>query len=112
MIEEFYKEIEKKLPNVKLSIPGAKGWCLQGPDFQIVFFEMEESVFVPPHSHRNQFGFVLDGHGAIKIGEKKHVLTSGSTYFIPEGVVHEAAFDTFTRVVDVFFEKDRYEVEE
>jgi len=111
MIEEFYEQIVKKLPRIKVPVSGVQGWVFQGAEFQAVFFEIEKSAFIPPHSHGPQFGFVIDGKAVIKIdGNAKRVAT-GDSYYIPAGSVHEVAFDSFTRIVDFFMEKSRYEIE-
>ncbi|MHA1909176.1 MAG: cupin domain-containing protein [Candidatus Thorarchaeota archaeon] len=112
MIEDFFDNIVKKLPRIKVSVPGVQGWVLQGAEFQAVFFEIEKSTVIPPHSHGPQFGFIIDGNAVFKIDENVNRMTTGDSYYIPEGAVHEIAFDTFTRVVDFFFQKDRYEIEE
>ncbi|MHA1959440.1 MAG: cupin domain-containing protein [Candidatus Thorarchaeota archaeon] len=112
MIEDFFENIVKKLPKVKITIPGARGWVLQGPESQVVFFEIEKSVTIPSHSHGPQFGFIIEGEAILNIGGKSGRLTAGTSYYIPAGTMHDAAFGTFTRAVDFFMERNRYEIEE
>ncbi|UCE10658.1 MAG: cupin domain-containing protein [Candidatus Thorarchaeota archaeon] len=111
MIEDFFADIVKKLPRAKIPVPGVKGWVQQGLESQLVFFEINESVRISPHTHGPQFGFIIEGKAEIKIEGNVHKLTAGSYYYIPAGSVHEAVFDTFTRAVDLFFETNRYETE-
>ncbi|MHA1948981.1 MAG: cupin domain-containing protein [Candidatus Thorarchaeota archaeon] len=112
MIKQFYTDIVKKLPKVKVPLPGVQGWVLQGPDFQVVFFEIEKDAGVPPHKHEAQFGMMLDGKGSITIGGKTIELNPGISYYIPVGTMHEASFNTLARVMDIFMESNRYETED
>ncbi|MHA2322710.1 MAG: cupin domain-containing protein [Candidatus Thorarchaeota archaeon] len=110
MIEDFFLNIVKNLPNANVPFPGVQAWVIQGPESQVVFFEIEKSTFIPPHSHGPQFGFVLDGKVILKIDGKANHLTTGDSYYIPGGAVHEATFETFSRVVDIFADPNRYEI--
>ncbi len=112
MIKEFYTNIVRKLPKAKVPIPGLQGWVFQGQNFQVVFFEIEKSTNIPPHSHEAQFGIMIDGKGAITIDGTRVELVPGISYFIHPGAVHEASFDTFSLVMDIFMEKSRYETED
>jgi len=103
-----YPDIIKKLPRVKHSMDGVEGWLAQGKDFQIVFFEIEPTARVPPHSHSAQFGVVMEGELALTIGDETGTYKKGDTYFIPEGVVHHAEPRSFVLAMDFFAEPDRY----
>jgi quercetin dioxygenase-like cupin family protein len=88
---------------------GVEGWLAQGNDFQIVFFEIEPTANVPPHSHSAQFGVVMEGEAVLTIGDETKTYRKGDTYSIPEDVIHHAQFNSFTLVMDFFAEPDRYE---
>ena len=109
MTRPTYPQFIKNLPRVKHSMEGVEGWLAQGKDFQIVFFEIEPTANVPPHSHSAQFGVVMKGEMALTIGDETKTYRKGDTYSIPEGVVHHAQFKWCTLAMDFFAEPDRYE---
>jgi quercetin dioxygenase-like cupin family protein len=111
MSKEEYPDCIKNLPKVKIALQGVQGWLAQGKDFQVVFFEIEPIGAIPQHSHKAQYGIVLEGKMNLTIGEKTKLYEKGDTYFIPEGIVHQAEFLTHFRAMDFFFEPDRYDVE-
>lgn len=108
MKHSSYPNIIKALPEVDISIDGINAWLAQGETFQIVFFEIPPGVKIPPHSHKAQFGFVIEGSMTLTIGDQTHQLKSGDSYFIPENITHYGIFHTFVRAVDFFAEPDRY----
>ena len=83
----------------------------QGESFQIAFFEIEPIGIVPPHSHKAQYGFVIEGEMQLTIGDETRLYKKGDSYYIPEGVIHSAEFKTFCRIMDFFAEPARYETE-
>jgi quercetin dioxygenase-like cupin family protein len=105
---EPYPDFFKMLPQVDLPIDGVKGWLAQGDTFQIVFFEIQPKVTIPPHSHKAQWGILIEGALRLTIGDKVHELKPGDSYYIPEGVVHSGTAHTFTRAMDFFAEPHRY----
>jgi quercetin dioxygenase-like cupin family protein len=111
MTKEPYPGCIKDLPRAKIPFPGVHGWVAQGIETQTVFFEIEPIGSVTPHSHGAQYGFVIEGEMVLTIDGESKSYTRGDTYFIPEGVTHQAEFKTFCRVIDIFFEPRRYELE-
>jgi quercetin dioxygenase-like cupin family protein len=105
-----YPEMLRNLPEIDIPIEGIRGWLLQSEDKQVVFFDLEPIGEMPPHSHCNQWGLVLEGEMHLKIGEESRIYRKGDWYFIPEGVVHSATFLTRVHVIDVFDASDRYKV--
>ena len=108
MPEETYPDIIKNLPEADVPLPGVQAWIAQGKDFQIVFFEIEPVGAIPPHSHSAQYGIVLEGEMTLTIDGKSRRCIKGDSYFIPEGVVHQAEFHTHFRALDFFAEPTRY----
>ena len=106
-----YPDCIKRLPSVKVPFRGVKGWVSRGEDSQVVFFEIEAGGVVSPHTHCEQFGFVLEGEMALTVDGKTKVYKKGDSYHIPEGVVHQAEFRTFVRAVDFFADPNRYQTE-
>ncbi|MGY5852500.1 MAG: cupin domain-containing protein [Candidatus Thorarchaeota archaeon] len=107
----MYPDCIKNLPKAKIDFPGVQGWVAQGDNHQIVFFEIEPTGEVPPHSHAAQFGSVFEGEIVLTIGDEVRTYTKGDTYYIPAVVIHKAKFKTFTRVMDFFDDPNRYETE-
>lgn len=73
-----------------------------------VFFTFHRDVTLPAHSHKGQWGTVLDGEIELTIEGKPRIYRPGETYSIPAGVVHAAKIKAGTVVLDVFEEPDRY----
>ncbi len=111
MTRTSYPECIKELPKIKHSMEGVEGWLAQGKDFQIVFFEIEPTAKIPPHSHASQFGTIMSGEMRLTIGDEIRVYRKGDTYYIPEGVVHHAAFISSVLAMDFFDDANRYEAE-
>ncbi len=103
-----FPNIITSLPRVDISLEGVKGWIAQGKDFQIVFFEIEPVGILPPHSHSAQWGIVIEGEMSLTIAGETRKYTKGDSYYIPEGVVHQAEFHTQFRALDFFAEPERY----
>ncbi|MFW9935532.1 MAG: cupin domain-containing protein [Candidatus Thorarchaeota archaeon] len=108
MTQGTYPDIIKALPKVDITIEGIEAWLAQGDTFQIVFFEIQPGVIIPPHSHKAQYGMVIEGEMTLTIGDQTKRLKSGDSYYIPEGVTHHGFFHTFVRAMDYFDEPHRY----
>ena len=92
-MNEFYPETITSLPEADNPFKGVKGWLSQGPDHQIVFFEIEAIGEVAAHKHGAQWG---------------RTYQKGDSYFVPDGVVHSAVFRQKTWLMDFFADKERY----
>jgi len=103
-----YPEIIKKLPQIKLPVNGVKAYKLQGPENQLVFFEFTEETTIPEHSHKAQWGIVVDGKIDLTIGGLEITYKKGDSYFIPDGVKHSAKIYKGFCVIDFFDQPDRY----
>ena len=110
MLEHIYPELIRNLPEADIPQEGVKGKILQGENHQIVFFEIEPIGEVPPHSHGEQWGIVVDGEMHITIDGETRILKKGDSYHIPRGVVHSAVFKTKFYAIDFFEDKDRYQI--
>ncbi len=105
-----YPDIIKALPKIDVNIEGVEAWLAQGETFQIVFFEIQPGVTIPTHSHKAQFGIVIDGSMTLTIGDKDYQLKSGDSYYIPENISHKAIIHSFTKAIDFFNEPNRYKI--
>ncbi|MFX0182372.1 MAG: cupin domain-containing protein [Candidatus Hodarchaeota archaeon] len=103
-----YPEIITSLPQADIPLSGVQGWIAQGKEFQCVFFNIESTGLVPPHCHSAQFGIVIEGEMSLTISGETKRYTKGDTYYIPEGVEHQAEFHSHFRSVDFFAEPERY----
>lgn len=104
----LYPEMICGLPEIEISIPGVRGWLLQGKRHQVVFFEIEPGTQIPPHSHCAQWGLMVEGRISLTISGQTRVYGRGDRYFIPAGEVHAATFPSRVNVIDVFDDPARY----
>jgi len=103
-----YPPIVSTLPEIDVSIPGVRGWLLQGPTRQAVFFRLEPGGAVPEHSHGAQWGVVLEGQIELTISGRLQVVRKGDTYEIPAGAPHAARCAEGALVMDLFHDPARY----
>lgn len=103
-----YPAMITDLPRADIPFEGVKGWLLQGPKQQLVFMDIAPIGSVPEHSHRAQFGVVLDGEMTLTIGGESKRLRKGDSYYIPDGMPHSAVFHSQVKVIDMFDEEARY----
>ncbi|MFW9995551.1 MAG: cupin domain-containing protein [Candidatus Odinarchaeota archaeon] len=109
-MKDQYPDIIRSLPEADVSLPGVQAWLAQGKNFQIAFFDIEPIGELPPHSHKAQFGVVLEGEMSLTIGGETKKYSKGDSYYIPEGVIHQAIFHTRFKAMDFFAEPDRYKI--
>jgi len=103
-----------RLPEADLPLPSTtvKTHLLQSEQGQVVFFQILKDVDLPAHSHKGQWGTVLEGQVEITIGGDTRMYGPGSCYYIPAGVVHSARAPAGAKVIEFFEEPDRYRVKE
>ncbi len=104
-----FPEMIKNLPEADIPFKGVRGWILQGKEQQVVFMDIDPIGEVSEHKHGAQFGVMLDGEMSLTIGGETKLYKKGDTYFIPEGIIHSAVFHSQVKVIDIFFEKARYQ---
>jgi len=103
-----YPEIIKNLPQIKIPIKGVKAYKMQSLNNQLVFFDFAEEIYIPEHSHKAQWGIVVEGRIDITIGGLELTYKKGDTYFIPDGVKHSAKVYKGFCAIDFFDQPDRY----
>ncbi|MFH1681106.1 MAG: cupin domain-containing protein [Candidatus Eisenbacteria bacterium] len=108
MSESAFPPMIKRLPEADIPFPGVRGWISQGEDHQIVFLEIEPIGEVSPHSHGEQWGFVVEGEMELTVGNETKRYRAGDAYHVEAGVVHAAKFLKRFRAIDFFADKDRY----
>lgn len=108
MAESAFPEFITKWPKAKVPLDGVRGWISQAADHQVVFFDIDPIGEVPPHSHGEQWGIVVEGAMKLTIGGVTRTYRAGDSYHIPAGVEHGARFLSHFRAIDVFADADRY----
>jgi len=104
-----YPKVITCLPEADIHIEGIKAWILQGGSHQLVFFEFKADTQVPEHSHDyDQWGMLIEGKMNLIVNGKTRICEKGHEYVIPTGAKHYATFQSKTRVMDFFSEKNRY----
>lgn len=103
-------EIITRLPEVELPVPSTtvRSSLLQSEHGQLVFFQILSDVEVPPHSHKGQWGTVLEGTIELTVNGSTRIHSTGSSYYIPAGVIHSAKLVAGTKIIEFFEESDRY----
>ena len=103
-------EIITRLPEADLPFPSTtvKTNVLQAERGQLVFFQILKDVELPAHSHKGQWGTVLEGQVEITIGGHTRLHRPGSSYYIPAGAVHSGKAAAGSKVIEFFEEPDRY----
>ena len=101
-----------RLPEADLPFPASalKTGVLQSGDGQLVFFQIFRDIEIPPHSHKGQWGVVLEGEIEMTVGGETRTYGPGDTYYIPAGVVHSAKVPAGAKAIDFFEEPDRYKL--
>ena len=97
-----------RLPEAEIPLSGVQAWISQADDHQVVFFEIAPGQAVPPHSHGEQWGIVVEGEMELTIGGETRRCGPGDSYHIPAGVEHSAKFLSHFRAIDVFADANRY----
>ena len=103
-------EIINRLPEVDMPFPSStiKTGLLSSPHGQLLFVQAFEDVEIPPHSHKAQWGTVIEGQVELTVSGTTTIHTKGSTYFIPAGAVHGGIFRAGTVAIEYFEDIDRH----
>ena len=99
-----------RLPEAELPFPSTAVTAnvLQSEHGQLAFFQFLKDVEIPAHSHKGQWGTVLEGELELTIGGETRIHGPGCSYYIPAGVVHSARASRGAKVIDFFEQPDRY----
>ena len=105
-------EIITRLPEAELPLPSgtAKTNVLQSAQGQLVFFQTLKDGTMPAHSHKAEWGTVLEGQVDVTIAGETRAHRPGDTYYIPAGVVHSMRAPAGTTFIVFFEEPDRYQL--
>lgn len=108
MSKEIYPKMIKDLPEMDTPFKGVKGWMLQGRDRLLVFFDIEPIAQIPEHSHREQWGVLIEGEMELVVNGVKNVYRKGDHYYIPAGALHSVTVRTRSKAIDLFADVNRY----
>lgn len=100
------------LPRLELPVPDEviETRVVRSDSALAAFFIAHQTFELPEHSHKGQWGTVLEGQLDLTIEGALTVHTPGSSYNIPSGAVHKAKVHAGSVVFDVFEEPDRYPI--
>ncbi len=98
----------KSNPEIRVPVPGIRGWKVGSPTGLVVFFEIAPGTVLPEHSHCFQWGTVIEGEIELTIGGRTAVYRKGDNYVIPEGVPHSGRISSGCLAMDYFTDPDRY----
>ena len=98
------------LPSLELPFPAdtVESRAMRTDDALLVFFIFHKDFSLPPHSHKAQWGTVLQGKVTLSIGDETRTYEPGESYSIPTGVIHSGEIAAGSIVIDSFEEPDRY----
>lgn len=104
----IFPEPIQKLPLADIPLDGIRARLSQSENHQIIFMEFDKDVLLPEHSHKAQYGIVLEGKIELTIDGITKFYTKGDRYFIPDGVPHSGKIYAGYCDMTFFDEKDRY----
>lgn len=98
------------LPSLDVPFPEdvVESRAMRTDDALLVFFIFHKPFSLPAHSHKAQWGTVLQGELELTIGNETKTYRPGESYSIPSGVEHSGEIPAGTIVIDTFEEPDRY----
>jgi len=97
------------LPKANIPIDGCTAYLAQEKNNQILYMYFEKDVLLPEHSHRAQWGIVLEGQIEITANGNTHIYCKGDRYYIPENTAHSGKIFAGYADMTFFNEADRYE---
>ncbi len=103
-----FPEVIEKLPKADINLNGANAYLAQCTESQILFMSFDEDVELPVHSHKAQWGIVLDGKILLNINGVEKIYTKGDNYYIPEKVAHSGKIYAGYKDITYFDDKSRY----
>ncbi len=112
MSNESFPQMITCLPEADIPLSGVRAWISQSRDHQVAFFDIDPIDAIPPHTHGEQWGVVVEGEMELTIGGKTKRYAQGDSYHIPSGIEHGAKFLSHFRAIDVFADADRYRVKD
>jgi quercetin dioxygenase-like cupin family protein len=110
-----FAEVFAGLPNVRFpydrSLP-VRGWLVQGPDQQVVFWHSEVQYESAEHTHPYaEWGIVITGWCDIITPDGKQRYNAGDVFHLAPNVPHASVTSDDYRSMDVFFSPSHLQAE-
>ncbi len=116
MREELdFAEVFRRLPQVLFpydkSLP-VRGWLLQGPAQQVVFWHSKDAYESSEHSHPYaEWGIVITGWCDISTPAGTRRYNAGDVFYLKPNVPHASVTSADYRSMDVFFSPNHLKAE-
>lgn len=107
-LANIFPEPVLNLPQADIPIKGCTAFLSQSTNHQIIFMTFTEDADLMPHSHKSQWGIVLEGRIDLEIGGVLKAYHKGDRYYIPENTVHSGKIYAGYTDMTFFNQKDRY----
>ena len=109
--EKVFASFPKVLFPYDRSLP-VRGWLVQGPKQQVVFWHSEQRYESKEHSHPYaEWGIVITGWCDIITPEGKRRYNAGEVFYLAPGLPHASVTSDDYRSMDVFFSPTHLKVE-
>lgn len=107
-MSKLFPEPILNLPKADIPLQGIHAYLSQGDSHQIIFMNFDEDVELPEHTHRGQWGIVLEGQIEMTIDGITQMYKKGDRYYIPTGVKHSGKIFKGYADITFFDDKSRY----
>jgi len=97
------------LPKANIPIDGCTAYLAQETNNQILYMYFEKDVMLPEHSHKAQWGIVLEGQIELTANGHTKTYQKGDRYYIPENTVHSGRIFAGYADMTFFNEAHRYQ---
>lgn len=111
-MKEIFPEQIRNLPQADIPFSGVTAYLSQAENHQILFWEFNEDVKIPEHSHEAQWDVVLAGKIDLTINGVEQTYSKGDCMFILKGAKHSAKVYAGYAGITFFNEKDRWKAKE
>lgn len=101
---KIFPDLITKLPEAGYNIDGLHIYISHTDSHEIWFLETDIEIDYPPHTHKAQWGIVLEGTMEFTMNGLTKQYSKGDRYYIPEGVMHSIKMSA--GYAEVFFLND------
>ncbi len=112
MMESIFPVPVVNLPEADIPLDGCTAYLSQAETHQLLFMKFDKDIYLPEHSHRGQWGIVLEGKIELTVEGKTQTYSKGDRYFIPEGVKHSGHIFAGYADITFFDEPGRYKIKQ
>lgn len=105
-----FPEAILNLPEADIPLEGCYAYLAQGDNHQILFMKFDRDVELSEHSHKAQWGIVLEGKITLVINDVEKTYSKGDRYYIPADIKHWGKIYAGYADITFFDEKNRYKL--